>query len=466
MDIVERLRSVLGAEHVHCGDEISPDDLHDEGLTTTPVVPLAVVRPESTAEVATVLALAEAERLPVVARGSGTGLSGGCQPVTGGILIAFDRMNRIIEVDERNHVAVVQPGVSLQQLDAELAPRHLVYPVFPGEASASLGGNVATNAGGMRAIRYGVTRHRVLGVEAVLAHGEIIRTGGKFVKSSAGYDLTQLLVGSEGTLALVTEATLKLEPRLPHAATILAPFPSVDEVTEAVPVLMASGVAPVVLEYLDALTMASVTANAGLELAIPPEVLAAAAAHLMVVLESRHAEWLESDTEEVAGRLAELGALDVFVLPPGAGAQLIAARERAFYAARAAGAHDIVDAVVPRASIPGYLATVRRLADDHGALLAGCGHVGDGNVHLSVFLEDADVRKSLLLAIFQAARSAGGAISGEHGIGTAKQGYFLALEDPAKLALMRRIKAAFDPHGILGPGRLLTEPEHAGSLAP
>ena len=457
---------MVGDEHVRSGPEISPDDLHDEGLTTAAVVPLAVVRPADAAEVATIMALAQREGTPVVARGSGTGLSGGCQPVPDGILVAFDRMDRILEVDEDNHVAVVQPGVTLQQLDAALAPRQLVYPVFPGEASASLGGNVATNAGGMRAIRYGVTRHRVLGLEAVLAGGEIIRTGGKFVKSSSGYDLTQLIVGSEGTLALVTEAILKLEPRLAHTATVLAPFPSVDAVAEAVPVLVASGVAPLILEYLDALTMASVTANAGLELAVPAEVLGDAAAFLVVVLENRRAEWLEVDTEEVAGRLAELGALDVYVLPPSAGSELIQARERAFYAAKAAGANDIVDAVVPRAAIPRYLAEVRRLAEEHGALLAGCGHVGDGNVHLSVFQSDPAARSALLRAVFEAARAVGGAVSGEHGIGTAKQPYFLELEDPAKLALMRRIKTAFDPDGILGPGRLFDGPPPVAEEGP
>ena len=449
---------MVGAEHVRIGAEINPDDLQDEGLTSSPVVPLAVVRPGSTDDVSAILALAERSGTPVVARGSGTGLSGGSQPVPDGLLVVFDRMNRVLEVDVENHVAVVQPGVTLHQLDAELAPHGLVYPVYPGESSASLGGNVATNAGGMRAIRYGVTRHRVLGLEAVLVGGQVIRTGGKFVKSSAGYDLTQLIVGSEGTLALVTEATLKLEPRLAHTATILAPFATVETVAEAVPVLMASGVAPLILEYLDALTMSTVTANARLELGIPAEVLSEAAAFLVVVLESRRAEWLESDTEEVAERLAELGALDVYVLPPSAGADLISAREGAFYAAKAAGAHDIVDAVVPRSAIPGYLASVRRLADEHGALLAGCGHVGDGNVHLSVFQPDPAERSALLREVFEAAKAVGGAVSGEHGIGTAKQTYFLALEDPAKLELMRRIKAAFDPRDLLGPGRLLDPP--------
>ena len=454
-DIVEQLREVVGAGFVLTGDDVHADYTHDESLTGTPVAPLAVVRPGSTEEVSRVLALADDARVPVVARGSGTGLSGAARPVPDGLVVAFDRMDRIVEIDVDNHVAVVQPGVTLEQLDAALVPLGLVYPVFPGEASASLGGNVGTNAGGMRAVRYGVTRHRVLGLEAVLAGGEVIRTGGKFVKSATGYDLTQLLIGSEGTLALVTEVTVKLEPRLAHTATLLAPFATMDQVARTVPRVMAGGIAPLILEYLDGLAMAGITAAAGLDLGVPEEIKAATAAYLVVVLESTRADRLEQDTEAVAGLLGELGALDVFVLPPTAGAQLIAAREKAFFAAKAAGADDILDTVVPRAAIPDFLATVARLAAADGALVSGCGHVGDGNVHLSVFQPDADRRSSLVRAIFTAALAVGGAISGEHGIGTEKAAYFLDLEDPVKVALMRRIKAAFDPHGILGPNRLL-----------
>jgi glycolate oxidase len=454
-DIVERLRELVGDERVVSGEHVNPDDTHDEALTGEPVVPLALVRPQCTEEVSHILALADGERVPVVARGSGTGLSGGCRPVAGGIVVSFDRMDRIVEIDVDNHVAVVQPGVTLEQLDAALLPLGLVYPVFPGEQSASLGGNVGTNAGGMRAIRYGVTRHRILGLEAVLAGGEVIRTGGKYVKSSSGYDLTQLLVGSEGTLALVTEATLKLEPRLPHTATLLAPFAALDEVTRAVPRIVASGVAPLILEYLDMLAMSSITDAGGVDLGVPEGIRASALAYLVVVLESTHEDRLAADVEAVAALLSELGALDVYVLPPTAGADLIAAREKAFFVAKAAGADDLVDAVVPRAAIPGYLAAVAELADRHGALVSGCGHVGDGNVHLSVFQPDPATRTALLHAVFEAAVLAGGAVSGEHGIGIDKQRYFLELEDPVKLALMRRVKAAFDPHGILGPGRLL-----------
>ena len=185
------------------------------------------------------LKVADELHVPVTARGSGTGLSGAAISPADGILVSFERMDAILEIDLDNHVAVVQPGVTLEELNGALAEHGLVYPVFPGESSASLGGNVATNAGGMRAIKYGVTRHHVLGLEAVLANGDVIRTGGKFVKTSTGYDLTQLLVGSEGTLALVTEATLKLHPRLPYAATVLAPFTTLDEVTAAVPRIVA-----------------------------------------------------------------------------------------------------------------------------------------------------------------------------------------------------------------------------------
>lgn len=454
-DLVAALCDIAGADNVQSGTLVHDDDTHDEALTGQPVVPLAVVRPASTSEVSRILALAQDERVPVVARGTGTGLSGGCRPVDRGLVVCFDRMDAVVEIDEENHVAVAQPGVTLRQLDDALRPSGLVYPVYPGEMSASLGGNVATNAGGMRAVRYGVTRHHVLGVEIVLAGGEVMRTGGKFVKASSGYDLTQLVVGSEGTLALVTEVTVKLVPRLTHTATLLAPFATLGLVARAVPPIVRSGIAPLILEYVDALAMDGIAKEAGLTLGIPEEVHAGTAAYLVVVLESALADRLDQDVEHAARLLASLDALDVFVLSAGAGADLIAARERAFFVAKALGANDIVDTVVPRAAIPAFLAETARLAAEHGAICSGCGHVGDGNVHLSVFQPDPERRRALLGAIFRVAKELGGAVSGEHGIGTEKQRYFLELEKPATLALMRRIKAAFDPHGILGPGRLL-----------
>jgi glycolate oxidase len=393
--------------------------------------------------------------MPVVARGSGTGLAGGSVPVADGILLSFDRMRAIREIDIENQVAVVEPGVTLSDLDRALAPLGLIYPVWPGEASASLGGNAATNAGGMRAVRYGVTRHHILGLVVVLADGTVMRTGGKFVKSSSGYDLTQLLVGSEGTLAITTEITLKVQPRPAEAATILAPFASLAEVAQAVAPIVCSGVDPAILEYIDVLAMAGITSSAGIDLGIPEEIKAKASAYLVVVLDGMHAARVEEDVERLSLLLATLGALDVFVLPSSAGSELISARERAFFVAKAAGADDIVDAVIPRAGIPAYLARVAALGDRYGALITGCGHVGDGNVHLSVFLADEDRRHALFMEIFETAVAAGGAVSGEHGIGTEKLPYFLDTSDSVNLELMRSIKHVFDPLGILGPGRLL-----------
>ena len=347
------------------------------------------------------------------------------------------------------------PGVTLAELDAALVPHGLIYPVFPGEQSASLGGNVATNAGGMRAVKYGVTRHHVLGLEAVLGTGEVITTGGKFVKSTSGYDLTQLIIGSEGTLALVTRATLRLHPRPDHQATLLAPFATIERIAAAVPPIVASGVGPLMVEYIDLVTMAGITANAGIDLGIPDDIKERALAYLVVVLEDHHDDRLEEDTEALADLMPSLGALDVYVLPDHAGTQLIAAREQAFWVSKANGADDIVDVVVPRASIPAYLAAVGDLAAATSSLVVGCGHAGDGNVHLSVWQSDPDVRQRLVHDIIAAGVALGGAISGEHGIGTLKRPYMAELEDPAKLDLMRRIKAAFDPARHPQPGHHL-----------
>ena len=451
-DVVEQLAGVLPAERLLTGADIGDDYTHDECLTVDAGTPSVVVRPESTDEVAAVLRYADAARIPVTARGAGTGLSGAARPGESSILVSFERMNQLLEIDTDNNVAVVQPGLQLDQLDELTKPHGLAYQVYPGEYSASLGGNISTNAGGMRAVRYGVTRHNVLGLELALAGGDVIRTGGRIVKSSTGYDLTQLVIGSEGTLALVTEATLKLHPRVAHQATVLAPFSTLEQVTDAVPRIIDSGVAPLILEYIDLLTMSATQSYCGLELGIPQEIKDTALAYLVVMVENPIEERLDQDTQRLAEQLADLGAIDVYVLPPNSAAELIDAREKAFWMAKANGADDVIDVVVPRAAIPEFMQAVSGLATEHEAWIAGCGHAGDGNVHLGIFCADDAKRSALLLDLFRTGMDLGGSISGEHGIGHAKKPYFNQLEDPNKIALMRRIKTAFDPHGIMNPG--------------
>ncbi|SPT52164.1 FAD-binding oxidoreductase [Actinomadura madurae] len=455
--VAAQFANIVGDANLLTGAAIPEDYAHDEALRVAPRRPAYLAKPGSAEEVAGLLRAAGEHGVPVTARGSGTGLSGAARPRENGLVISFERMNAVLEVDTANHVAVVQPGVTLADLDARTAEAGLGYTVHPGELSASVGGNVGTNAGGMRAVKYGVTRHHVVGLEAVLPTGEIIRTGGKISKVSTGYDLTQLIIGSEGTLAIATEIIVRLHPRLPHGATVLAPFATFDEVLTAVPKIVSSGLEPHILEYLDTLTLTAISDHVRLDLGMPADVRDSAEAYLVVALEDRDGDRLQDDIGELGGLLDALGALDVYVLEGGSARRLIEAREKSFWTAKAFGADDVIDVVVPRAAMPEFLRRTKRLAEPYGASVAGCGHAGDGNVHLAVFCEDPDERRKLLTGVFALGMELGGAISGEHGLGRTKSGYFLELEDPAKIALMRRIKATFDPAGILNPGLLSDE---------
>jgi glycolate oxidase len=456
------LTEIVGEPVTFAGSHGS-SDLHDESLHVHEREPFAVVRPHSTTEVAALVRFASDHDIPVTPRGSGTGLSGGALPVDGGLVICFDQMRAVLHVDELDHVAVVQAGITLRELNEALTGTGLHYPVYPGELSGSLGGNVNTNAGGMRAVRHGVTRHHVLGLEVVLMDGTIVRTGGPVVKSSSGYDLTQLVVGSEGTLALVTEVTLKLSPVLAHSATLLVPFSDLATVATVVPALISSGLAPSLLEYIEPITLAALGRGTDLRLGVDPAVAERTAAYLVVVLETRTPEQLAGDLEAAATLMSDAGALEIYVLEGAAASELITAREKVFWLSKAAGANDIIDVVVPRSSVPKFLDEVSALAERYGAYVAGCGHVGDGNVHLSVFQPDDVVREEFLLALFRVGVGLGGAISGEHGLGVDKSTAYLALTDPALVELQRRIKDVFDPKGLLNPFRHLDARGNASS---
>ncbi len=456
MSVAAVFREALPAERLLVGDAIAEDYGHDETLSATAHRPEAVLLPETTHEVAAVLEVADRERIPLTPRGAGSGLSGGAIPDHGGVVVSFERMGRILEIDTDNGVAVVEPGVRLSELDEALAPHGLVYPVRPGEESATLGGTIATNAAGMRAVRYGVTRNHVLGLELVLAGGEVVRTGGKIVKVSSGYDLTQLVIGSEGTLALVTRIWLRLSRRPANTRTVLAPFARLSEVTAAIPPILAAGLDPLILEYIDLVTMAGILQRAGIDLGVPEQVRSSALAYLVVQLDDDREVRVEEDTLALGQLLAdELGAMDVYVLPGESAARLVAAREQAFYNAKEAGFHDLIDVVVPRAALPEYVHRVGEIARQHESLVVGCGHAGDGNVHMSVHQADPQVRERVMGALLAAGIELGGAISGEHGIGRHKRPWFLEMTDPVSLRLMRGIKDTFDPRGILNPGAIL-----------
>src|ERR1700732_2009491 len=392
-DMTARFAEIVGDHNLLTGDAIPEDYFHDEVLTTAPQKPAYVAKPACAEEVSQLLKAASEHGVPVTARGSGTGLSGRAIPREGGLVISFERINKVLEVATTNQVAVVQPGVTLTELDAATADTGLRYMVHPGELSSSVGGNVGTNAGGMRAVKYGIARQNVLGLQAVLPTGEIIRTGGKIAKVSTGYDLTQLIVGSEGTLALATEVPVQLHPRLDHAATVLAPFADFDQVMEAVPAVLASGLVPYILEYIDNMTMAALVHTQNLELGIPDKIRDSCQAYLVVALENRTADRLDEDVERAGELVAELGGVDDYVLEGGSARKLIEAREMAFWTAKAIGADDIIDTVVPRAAMPKFLATARGLAAAAGAGAAGCGHAGDGNVHLAIMCKDPAKKK-------------------------------------------------------------------------
>jgi glycolate oxidase len=454
-EVIEKLRTIVEEENVLVGDYIPEEYARDEALTVESCLPEVVVKPGSVEEVAKILRLANEEKIPVTPRGGGTGLSGGCVAASGDILLSLERMNRILEIDEENYVVVVEAGVVLSDLYKAVEACGFCYPIYPGEESATIGGNVATNAGGMKAVKYGVTRHYVLGLEAVLPNGEIIQTGGKYVKVSTGYDLTQLLVGSEGTLAVVTKVILKLLPRPKAKITLFAPFKDLNDGIRAVPVILKSGVIPVTIEFLEKIGLNAMENYTGRKIPIRERVRDEAEAFLIIVIEGKNSEEALRDAEFISDICMKHGAIDIFIPPTEkAGRELLELREKALYAARDAGATDLVDIVVPRGEIPNFVEQMHKISAKYATIIAGAGHAGDGNIHLAILEQDADKLSTVLKEIYRVGKNLGGTISAEHGIGSEKRRFLLEMEDRVKIELMRRIKKAFDPNNILNPGKI------------
>ena len=454
-EIRRRLEEIVGSSNVSDSSEDLEKHAIDESLEP-PHPPEVVLRPRSTEEVSTVMRLAFEERIPVTPQGSRTGLSGGSHPVFGGIALSLERMNRILEIDKENLMAVVEPGVLISDLHAETEKLGLLYPPDPGQESGSLGGNISTNAGGVRGMKYGVTRDFVKGLEAVLPDGTVIRLGGKTVKHSTGYSLKDLIIGSEGTLAIVTQATLRLVPKPRHTALVYVPFESTRAAANTVSEIVSRKVVPFALEYMP--QHAVQTAERYLERKLPDN---SHPAYLLIGIEGNSEDEIDSQLEVVGEVCTEMGALDAFVADTQSRQQqLWEARKCLFDAYKAFWEIDEVDACVPRARIPDYIEEAEKFAERYEVIISNIGHAGDGNVHSIIArgdLEEDRWRKVLKLVVGEligVALSLGGTISGEHGIGLSKKQYLPQQVGVAQVGLMKAIKHAFDPKNILNPGKV------------
>ena len=422
--------------------------------------PELVVWPATRDEVAAVARLCDAARVPLTARGGGTGYTGGAVPTRGGVVLSLERLNRIVQIDELNLLAIVEPNVITADLQRAVEAVGLFYPPDPASAEQSvIGGNVAECAGGPRAFKYGTTKRYILGLEAVLPTGEIVRTGGKAVKNVVGYDLTQLLVGSEGTLAIITQIIVRLIPKPPVQATLRATFPDVTTAVSAVTELLRRRVVPSAVEIIDADCLAAVERYLGVSALAPPGTGA------MLLLEvDGLAKTVAEETERVEVACRAAGATDI------RSARDAAEREDLWTVRRALSLslkmiselkynHDVV---VPKGRIPELFEVVDELRHKFRLRIPCFGHVGDGNIHVNIMV-DPDSPDEIARAhqaeraLFEGVVALEGSISGEHGIGFSKAPYLSLELSPEEIALLKRVKLAFDPNGILNPGKIFPD---------
>lgn len=451
--VFNKIQHIVGKQY--CSRDKEDLVCHAYDATAQTHLPDAVVFPGTSHDISEILKLANAENMPVTPRGSGSGLSGGAIAVNGGIVLVMSRLNRIIHIDENNLIAEVEPGVVTGHFHAAVEKRGLFYPPDPASSEFStLGGNLAECAGGPRAVKYGVTRDFVLGLEAVLPTGEIIRTGVRTAKGVVGYDLTRLLVGSEGTLGVITGMILRLMP-LPEAVrTMTAVFDDMESAAVAVSEIMKNGIIPRTVEYMDQTSIRCV--NTYMQSGLPIH----AGALLLLEVDGR-----ETEVEDALGRLKSfcigVGAKEIDIARTKEEvSRLWAARKSINPALFQYAPHKInEDIVVPRSKIPDMVRKIIALKKNSGLIIASYGHAGDGNIHVNIMLDkrdDAALAKatSVIAELFDYTLALGGSISGEHGVGTTKSAYIHKEIGPVELALMKKIKAVFDPKGILNPGKI------------
>lgn len=461
-EILRQLREIA-PNRVYIGAEINEDYGHDEMPIYGTAMPDVVVEVLTTEEVSAIVTLCNREKIPVTPRGAGTGLVGGAVPVCGGILLAMAKMNQILAYDEDNFTVTVQPGVLLNTLVEDAATRGLLYPPDPGEKFATLGGNVSTNAGGMRAVKYGCTRDYVCAMTVVLPTGEITNLGSKVSKCSSGYSLLHLMIGSEGTLGIITELTLRLIPLPKTNISMIIPFADLEACIGTVPLFFKHHFEPQALEFMERDIV--LDSEAYLGRSVFPKTMEGTEveAYLLVTFDGNTQDILDAEVERAAEMVLEAGALDVLIADTPSMKRDVWAARSSFLEAIMAGAKllDECDVVVPVTRIPEFLSYVDELAPDDELKVKSFGHAGDGNIHIytcSNTLAEDEFRarvEHLMDRLYQKATELGGQVSGEHGIGYGKKEYLLQSVGQTNVDLMREIKKVFDPNMILNPGKVV-----------
>jgi glycolate oxidase len=455
--IVKALQDIAGQKNVLVGAEALEPYTHDE-VVDLRADPEVVVRVTSAEQVAEVFRLAQRERIPVTPRGAGYGLSGGAVPVHGGIVLSTEKMNRILEIDKENLMVTVEPGVITGDLHRAVEEEGLFYPPDPASLdSCTIGGNIAEGAGGPRAVKYGVTQDYVRGLEAVLPSGKIVHMGGKRVKDVTGYNLIQLLIGSEGTLAVVTKIILRLLPLPRYCVDLLVPFNDFGSAAQTVSDIIERRIVPATIEFMEQDSLLAVERLLGRELPFRE-----AAAQLLIQVDGNLQETLDAEYEAVAEVCLDNGALDVLV------AKDSRTRDRLWEARRLiidalnneSPLNHMEDVVVPRAQLPTLLEGIQDIAGHLGVRIVSFGHAGDGNVHVNVLKDDLPQDRWQAIvpqaseALYRLAISLGGTITGEHGIGVTRRHYLPLALDETQIAIMRSIRHVFDPNHILNPGKI------------
>jgi glycolate oxidase len=453
---VDFLRGLLGEERVLTGENINEDFSHDElgGISRMPDV---LVEIASAQEVSEIMKYAHENNIPVVARGSGTGLVGASVPIYGGIMINMCKMNKILEIDEDNLTLTLEPGVLLMEIGKYVEAHDLFYPPDPGEKSATIAGNINTNAGGMRAVKYGVTRDYVQGLEVVMPNGAIMEFGGKTVKSSSGYSIKDIICGSEGTLGIVTKAILKLLPLPKKAISLLVPFPDLDKAIETVPKIIKSKSIPTSIEFMERDVILAAEEFLGKK--FPDNT---SDAYLLLTFDGNTREEIEASYARVANICLEEGALDIFIADTDERKESIWSARGAFLEAIKASTTEMdeCDVCVPRNRVAEFIKYTYELQDRFGVRIKNFGHAGDGNLHIYVLRDDLDETewKKTLEDVFECMYSRSielqGKVSGEHGIGFAKRKYLFESIGEEQQQLMKAIKMAFDTKNILNPGKV------------